>query len=86
MKVAVRVQAAVFTAYALRFDALAATHLLRTTWYLAANRMAIGSALGGLFHFATGLPYSLQLRLASPPQLACSGVSEGPSRPDMQAA
>jgi glycosyltransferase involved in cell wall biosynthesis len=72
MKVAMRVQAAVFTAYALRFDALATTHLLRTAWYLAGNRMAIGSALGGLFHFATGLPYSLQVRLTSPPRLAAT--------------
>ncbi len=42
MQVAMRVQAAVFTAYALRFDRLSVTHLMRTAWYLAGNRM--GSA------------------------------------------
>ena len=51
MKVAMRVQAAVFTAYALRFDALSVTHLLRTAWYLARNRMGIGSAAVGTFPF-----------------------------------
>ena len=67
MKVAIRVQAAVFTAYALRLDALSVTHLLRTAWYLAGNRMGIGSAGVGLFHFATGFPWGLKLRLTPPP-------------------
>ena len=39
---AMRVQAAVFTAYALRLDRLSLTHLSRTAWYLARNRMGIG--------------------------------------------
>ena len=68
MKVAMRVQAAVFTAYALRLDGLSMTHLLRTAWYLAGNRLGIGSAAAGLFHFATGLPWGLKLRLTQPPQ------------------
>jgi glycosyltransferase involved in cell wall biosynthesis len=70
MKVAMRVQAAVFTAYALRFDALSVTHLLRTAWYLAGNRLGIGSAAAGLFHFASGLPWGVKLRLTPPPQFA----------------
>ena len=37
MKVAVRVQAAVFLSYALRFDRLAARHLLRTAWQLTSQ-------------------------------------------------
>jgi glycosyltransferase involved in cell wall biosynthesis len=70
MKVAMRVQAAVFAAYALHFDALSVTHLLRTAWYLAGNRLGIGSAATGLFHFATGLPWGVKLRLTPAPQLA----------------
>jgi glycosyltransferase involved in cell wall biosynthesis len=69
MKVAMRAQAAVFGDYALRFDRLATLHLLRTGWHLAHNRLAAGSAFGGLFHFATGLPYGVKLRLSSPPTL-----------------
>jgi glycosyltransferase involved in cell wall biosynthesis len=80
MKVAMRVQAAVFTAYALRLDALSVTHLLRTGWYLAANRMGIGSAAVGLYHFATGFPWGLKLRLTDPPRFAGAVVSP-PSHP-----
>jgi glycosyltransferase involved in cell wall biosynthesis len=74
MKVAMRVQAAVFTAYALRFDTLSMVHLLRTAWYLAGNRMGIGSATIGLFHFTTGLPWGLKLRLTRAPAAAASPV------------
>lgn len=69
MRVAMRAQAAVFLAYALRFDTLAAMHLLRTIWYLACNRLAVGSALRGLYYFATGVPYGLKLLLTAPPRL-----------------
>ena len=78
MKVAMRVQAAVFTAYALRLDALSVTHLLRTAWYLAANRMGIGSAAAGLFHFATGFPWGVKLRVTQPPQLAPAAATAPP--------
>jgi GT2 family glycosyltransferase len=78
MKVAMRVQAAVFTAYALRFDALSVTHLLRTAWYLAGNRLGIGSAAAGLSHFATGLPWGIKLRLTPPPQLAPPTATPAP--------
>lgn len=78
MKVAMRVQAAVFTAYALRLDSLSVTHLLRTAWYLAGNRLGIGSAAAGLFHFATGLPWGIKLRLAPPPQLAPAAATPRP--------
>jgi glycosyltransferase involved in cell wall biosynthesis len=70
MKVSMRAQAAVFLAFALRRDALAATHLLRTAWYLAQDRLGIGSAPVGLYHFATGLPWALKLLLTPPPRLA----------------
>ena len=82
MKVAMRVQAAVFTAYALRLDALSMTHLLRTAWYLACNRLGIGSAAVGLCHFATGLPWGLKLRLTQPPQFGAPFVAPpaGPAR------
>lgn len=69
MKVAMRVQAAVFFSYALRFDSLAATHLLRTAWYLAKNTMGIGSAMAGLTAFASGLPHGPALRLHRPAAL-----------------
>ncbi|OFX04775.1 MAG: hypothetical protein A3D94_02740 [Alphaproteobacteria bacterium RIFCSPHIGHO2_12_FULL_66_14] len=75
MKVAIRVQAAVFGAYALRFDGLAAGHLLRTAWQLLCNRLAIGSAAVGLYHFATGLPWSVKFRLSRPPRL-CRTVGQ----------
>jgi glycosyltransferase involved in cell wall biosynthesis len=79
MKVAMRVQAAVFAAYALRFDGLSVTHLLRTAWYLAGNRLGLGSAAAGLFHFATGFPWGVKLRLTAPPQLAPATASPAPS-------
>jgi glycosyltransferase involved in cell wall biosynthesis len=69
MVVAMRVQAAVFLSYALRFDRLAITHLLRTVWYLARNRMGIGSAGLGLAYFASGLASGLKFRLIRPPTL-----------------
>jgi glycosyltransferase involved in cell wall biosynthesis len=75
MKVAMRVQAAIFTAYALRLDTLSMTHLLRTAWYLANNRMGTGSAAAGLFHFATGLPWGLKLRLTRVPAVSSSPVA-----------
>lgn len=83
MKVAMRVQAAVFTAYALRLDPLSATHLLRTARYLAGDRMGIGSAAAGLFHFVTGLPWGVKLRLTPPPQLApaIATTAPRPARP-----
>ena len=67
MKVAMRVQAAVFLSFALRFDRLAATHLLRTAWYLARNRMGVGSAPIGLAYFAMGLASGPKFRLTRPP-------------------
>ncbi len=81
MKVAMRVQAAVFTAYALRLDTFSMTHLLRTGWYLAGNRMGIGSAAAGLYHFATGFPWGLKLRLTQPPRFGPAAVasSAGPA-------
>lgn len=74
MKVAVKVQAAVFGAYALRFDRLAALHLLRTAWYLSRNRHAIGSAAAGLFYFARGLLSAPKYRLTRPPRLEPSAA------------
>jgi GT2 family glycosyltransferase len=70
MKVAMGAQAAVFTAYALRLDLLSVTHLLRMGWYLARDRMGVGSAAVGLFHFATGFPWGLRLRMTPPPKPA----------------
>lgn len=69
MKVAMRVQAAVFGSYMLRLDGLAAAHLARTAWHLAHDRLAVGSASSGLFHFATGLPWAFRFRLTRPPLL-----------------
>jgi glycosyltransferase involved in cell wall biosynthesis len=69
MEAAVHGQAAVFLSYALRFDRLAATHLLRTAWYLAGNRLGTGSAATGLAYFATGLASAPRFRLTRPPQL-----------------
>ena len=69
MKVSMRVQAAIFLAFALRLDALAAMHLLRTIWYLAHDRLGIGSAPVGLYHFATGVPWALKLLLTEAPRL-----------------
>jgi glycosyltransferase involved in cell wall biosynthesis len=70
MKVAMRVQAAVFLAFALRGDGLAAFHLLRTAWYLANDRLGIGSASAGLYYYATGIPWGLKLLLTPPARLA----------------
>ena len=69
MKVAMRVQAAILSSYALRFDSLAASHLLRTAWYLTRNTRGIGSALAGLTAFASGLPHAPGLRLYRPSAL-----------------
>lgn len=69
MKVAMRVEAAVFTSYALRFDPLAAAHLLRIARDLTRNTMGIGSALAGLTAFASGLPHAPGLRLYRPSTL-----------------
>jgi hypothetical protein len=63
----------------LRFDALSVAHLLRTGWYLAGNRMGIGSAAAGLFHFATGLPWGLKLRLTKPPRFAPAVTAPPPA-------
>jgi len=73
MVIAMRAQAAVFLSYALRFDRLAITHLLRTVWYLARNRLGIGSAGLGLAYFASGLASGLKIRLIRPPRLEPSG-------------
>lgn len=70
MKVSMRVQAAVFLAYALRGDGFATRHLARTTLLLAANRMGVGSSLAGLYHFATGVPWGVRLLLTPAPRLA----------------
>jgi glycosyltransferase involved in cell wall biosynthesis len=69
MVVSMRVQAAVFLSYALRFDRLATTHLLRTFWYLARDRLGIGSATLGLAYFAQGLASGPKFRLIQPPRL-----------------
>jgi glycosyltransferase involved in cell wall biosynthesis len=67
MKVAVRVQAAVFGAYALRLDMVAATHLARIVWSLVRNRLATGSAGAGLTWFAWGLMSAPRYRVERPP-------------------
>lgn len=69
MKVAVRGEAAVFLSYALRLDGFALVHLLRVAWYLARNRLAIGSAAAGLAYFAMGLALGPKYRLMKPPRL-----------------
>jgi len=69
MKVAVRGEAAVFLSYALRLDRFALVHLLRIAWYLARNRLAIGSATAGLAYFAMGLVLGPKYRLMKPPRL-----------------
>jgi glycosyltransferase involved in cell wall biosynthesis len=75
MKVAMRVQAAVYGAYVLRGDSLAAVHLLRTAWRLWRDKLAVGSAAAGLFHFATGLPWAFRLRFTRPPFLGAYEVA-----------
>jgi glycosyltransferase involved in cell wall biosynthesis len=74
MKVAVKVQAAIFGAYTLRFDRLAAIHLLRTAWYLSRNRYAVGSTAAGLVHFSKGLLSAPKYRLTRPPRLELSAA------------
>jgi glycosyltransferase involved in cell wall biosynthesis len=86
MKVAMRVQAAVFLAFALRGDGLAAAHLLRTTWYLANDRLGIGSAPAGLYYFITGVPWGLKLLLTSPARLASHTPAEPSVRGDIRTA
>lgn len=74
MKVSMRVQAAVFLAYALRADGFAAKHLMRTSFLLAANRMGVGSSLAGLYRFATGVPWGMRLLLTPAPRLEAGDV------------
>lgn len=69
MKVAIRVQAAVLGAYALRLDTFAAAHLVRLAWWLARNRLAAGSAAAGLAWFAWGLMSAPRYRMERPPAL-----------------
>lgn len=69
MKFAVQGQAAVFLPYALRFDRLAFIHLLRTVWYVARNKLAIGSVPIGLAYFARGLAAGPKYLLLRPPRL-----------------
>lgn len=80
MKVSMRVQAAVFLAYALRADGFAAKHLARTALLLAADRMGVGSSLAGLYHFASGVPWAVRLLLTPAPRLEADGVSGRESR------
>jgi len=82
MKVAMRVQAAVFGAYVLRGDRLAAVHLLRVAWNLSRDKLAIGSAAAGLFHFVTGLPWALRLCFTRPPFLKASEATRPLSVPE----
>jgi GT2 family glycosyltransferase len=74
MKVAVRAKAAVFCSYALRRDPLAFSHLLRTAWHLAHDRLAVGSSLAGLAYFATGLSKGVRYRFERPPRLEFSTI------------
>jgi len=69
MKVAVRAKAAVFLSYALRFDPLAASHLLRPAWHRARDRLAIRSAVIGLGYFVSGLSKGFKYRFVRPPSL-----------------
>ena len=69
MKGSVRGLAVVFLAYALRFDRLALTQLLRTGYYLLRNKMAIGSATVGLAYFAAGLACGPAYLFIRPPRL-----------------
>jgi hypothetical protein len=84
MKVAVRVQAAVFGAYALRLDTFAAAHLARVAWWLACNRLATGSASAGLAWFALGLLSAPKYCVERPPVL--QGTPIGPAQPSMELA
>jgi glycosyltransferase involved in cell wall biosynthesis len=69
MKVAVRVDAAIFSSYALRFDRTAFVHVLRTGWRLAQDRLAIGSTFTGLMYFVMGLALAPKYSLLKPPRL-----------------
>jgi hypothetical protein len=67
--VAVRVDAAIFSSYALRFDRTAFVHVLRTGWRLAQDRLAIGSTFIGLMYFVMGLALAPKYSLLKPPRL-----------------
>lgn len=66
MRGAVRGLAIVFTSFALRFDGLAFTQLLRTGYYISRNRMSIGSVSRGLASFASGVALGPLYRLVRP--------------------
>ncbi len=76
MRGAVRGLALVFMSFALRFDRLAFTQLLRTGYYISRNRMSIGSVPRGLASFASGVALGPLYRLARPPsyQATSSGA------------
>jgi glycosyltransferase involved in cell wall biosynthesis len=69
MKFAVRGNAAIFLSYVMRFDRTAFLYLIRTAFYLAQNRLAIGSAITGLQYFAMGLALGPKYRVIKPPKL-----------------
>jgi glycosyltransferase involved in cell wall biosynthesis len=66
---AVRGLALVFMSYALRFDMLAFTQLLRTGYYTLRNRMSIGSAPVGIAYFIAGVMLGTVYRVLRPPRL-----------------
>ena len=66
---AVRGLAIVFMSYALRFDKLAFTHLLRTGYYILRNRLAIGSVPVGMAYFLSGVVLGIVYRVVRPPRL-----------------
>jgi glycosyltransferase involved in cell wall biosynthesis len=70
MKGAMRGLAVVFLKFSLRRDRLAFAQLLRTGYYLARNRMAIGSISVGLAYFAAGLLLGPVYSFIRPPRLA----------------
>jgi GT2 family glycosyltransferase len=70
MKGAMRGLAVVFLTFALRCDQLAFMQLLRTSYYLLRNRMAIGSVSVGLAYFAAGLALGPVYFFIRPPSLA----------------
>src|SRR4029450_6887785 len=70
MKVAVRVDTAIYSSYALRFDRTAFVHVLRTGWRLAQDRLAIGSAFSRPVFFVVGLVRAPQKQPAHSPR-AC---------------
>jgi glycosyltransferase involved in cell wall biosynthesis len=72
MRESVRGLAAVFLSYALRYDRLAFTQLLRLFYYLARNRFSTGSIRAGLAYFVTGLVHGPKYRLLRPPELELS--------------